>query len=73
MRPKEVSISTCREAELASTAGFQSYIRDILNALKVFYPDEYAMIEYLAQGEVDQFLEMASYDATYVEHLVGYG
>jgi hypothetical protein len=31
------------------------------------------MIEYLAKGEAAKFAEMAKYDLSYVEHLVGYG
>jgi hypothetical protein len=41
-------------------------MNDILEALRSFYPEEYAMIEYLSLKEIGKFLEMAAYDAAYV-------
>ncbi|BAM87651.1 hypothetical protein S58_16430 [Bradyrhizobium oligotrophicum S58] len=48
-------------------------MKEILSNLNAFYPDEYAMLEYLARGEVSTFKEMVGYSPEYVEHLIGYG
>jgi hypothetical protein len=72
-RPREISLITCKEAELSASADLQRYILEILDTLKLFYPDEFTMIEYLAAGDRVRFHEMADYDSAYVEHLVGYG
>jgi hypothetical protein len=72
-RPRGISIAACREAKLSATADTQGYMREILNTLKAFYPDEYDMIEYLARDEKAKFAEMANYDPAYTEHLIGYG
>ena len=72
-RPREISITACKEAEAGSTADTQRYMTEILNTLKAFYPDEHAMIEYLARAEKAKFSDMANYDPAYTEHLVGYG
>jgi hypothetical protein len=72
-RPRGVSINACNEAERDAVADFQGYMRDILDNLRSFYPDEYAMLEYLSRGDTEKFNEMAEYSSTYVEHLIGYG
>jgi hypothetical protein len=72
-RPREISLATCKEAELAASTDLQRYILEILDTLKLFYPDEFSMIEYLASADKIRFDEMAEYDVAYVEHLVGYG
>lgn len=45
----------------------------ILNVLREFYSDEYAMLEYLAAGDLETFKEFASISHYYVNHLIGYG
>ena len=58
---------------MGAAADTQGYMREILNTLKAFYPDEYDMIEYLARAERATFSEMANYNPAYTEHLIGYG
>lgn len=72
-RPREVSLLACKEAERDAVADIHGYLNEILSTLKKFYPDEHAMLEYLARGETSTFLEMYQYNPAYVEHLVGYG
>lgn len=72
-RPRSVSINACNEAERDAVADLHGYMREILENLKSFYPDEYAMLEYLARSNAATFKEMAEYSAEYVEHLRGYG
>ena len=69
-RPRTVSINACNEAERDAVADFQGYMSDILNNLRSFYPDEYAMLEYLARGDIAKFREMAEYAAEYAEHRI---
>jgi hypothetical protein len=38
-----------------------------------WYPDEYDMITFLAQGDYESFNEFASEHNSYTKHLVGYG
>jgi hypothetical protein len=72
-RPRTVSINACKEAERDAIADLQGYMREILGNLKSFYPDEYAMLEYLARGDTITFKEMAEYASEYIERLLGYG
>jgi len=72
-RPRGISIAACKDAERDSAAALKGYMDEILNTLKSFYPEEYSMVEYLAGGEQRKFAEMADYDPSYVEHLIGYG
>lgn len=72
-RPVTASFALCDRAEEAAAASMKRYVADILNSLRSFYPDEYSMLEYLANGKVENFKEMASFDPEYTEHLVGYG
>jgi hypothetical protein len=72
-RPRDVSLLSCREAELSSSSDFKRYMGEILDSLGSFYPDEFEMIEYLAEDNLAEFAELADYDTAYVEHLIGYG
>jgi hypothetical protein len=63
----------CKEAERDVGADIQGYLTEILDTLKVFYPEELDMLEYLAKDESQTFGEMASSYPEFVEHLIGYG
>lgn len=41
--------------------------------LKDWYPDEYEMLKYLSQGDLDSFNEFAHDNINFTKHLVGYG
>lgn len=49
-----------------------SYCQMVINVLHDFYKDEYTMLEYLAQGDINNFNELANDDESYVRHLLGY-
>lgn len=51
----------------------QEYIGLIVTILQQRYPDEYEMLEFLAQGDLKTFLEFVEMSQSMVEHLVGYG
>ena len=72
-RPHKVSLAACRAAEQAANSDIKSYLTEILSSLRIFYPDEYAMLEYLAGGEMVEFAALAALSESFVEHLVGYG
>jgi hypothetical protein len=72
-RPQRVSLASCKSAELDFDSDVRGYIAEILNSLRSFYPDEYTMLEYLANGEKTFFSELAEHSPAYAEHLIGYG
>lgn len=49
-----------------------NYCKMIVDVLNDSYKDEYVMLEYLAQGDIDDFNELANSDSNYVRHLLGY-
>lgn len=48
------------------------YCKMVIDVLQDFYKDEYTMLEYLAQENINEFNELASSDENYVRHLLGY-
>lgn len=48
-------------------------VRQILNVLAIWYPDEYEMIRVLAAGDPQTFVEYAEASAEFTEHMEGYG
>lgn len=51
----------------------QDYVGLVVNVLRERYPDEYNMLEYLAQGNSRTFDELVSLSSELIEHLDGYG
>ena len=45
----------------------------IVSVLRDWYPDEYDMLRFLAQGDQATFAAFAREHAIYTKHLVGYG
>ena len=50
-----------------------SYLDMIISVLRDWYPDEYDMLRFLAQGDDKTFSAFAKDNARYIKHLVGYG
>lgn len=48
-------------------------IRQILNVLAIWYPNEYELIRGLAKGDTKTFREFAELSAEFTEHMEGYG
>ena len=48
-------------------------VRQILNVLAIWYPDEYDMLRLLAHGEKQTFLDFAQSSAAFTQHVEGYG
>lgn len=49
------------------------YLEMIVEVLRDWYPDEYEMLKYLAQGDTDSFNDFAQNSNAFTKHLVGYG
>lgn len=49
------------------------YLAMIVSVLRDWYPDEYDMLRFLAQGDQSTFAEFARDHALYTKHLIGYG
>ncbi len=49
------------------------YLDMIIQVLKDWYPDEYEMLKYLANEDVETFNEFAEDNLTFTKHLIGYG
>jgi hypothetical protein len=55
------------------TKSIQDYVGLVVHVLREKYPDEYNMLEYLAQRDEKTFGELASLSNEFIEHLLGYG
>ena len=49
------------------------YLEMIVQVLRDWYPDEYEMLRFLADGDEDSFSEFAADHERYTRHLIGYG
>lgn len=49
------------------------YVKQILNILAIWYPDEYQQIIELAQGNYESVRKYIENEPEYIEHLLGYG
>jgi hypothetical protein len=59
---------------LSFNAGIgHSYCEMVIGVLAEYYADEYTMLTYLARGDEPDFELLANSDATYTQHLLGYG
>jgi hypothetical protein len=72
-RPISVSVSKCGEAERQSAGTIRGYVKEILDSLKSFYPDEYELLSYLAHNDVETFNSLVEEYPEFVDHLIGYG
>jgi hypothetical protein len=51
----------------------QEYLEMMVHVLKDWYPDEYEMLRFLAQGDIESFEAFSKDHKNYTRHLVGYG
>ncbi len=71
-RPIDVAGDELRDGEIPRDAELTFYCRHVVSELQDFYPDEYDMLEYLASGKTQDFLELSVYPE-YIRHLRAYG
>lgn len=50
-----------------------SYVESVVGLLEEQYPDEHFMLEYIGQGDSENFNSLAQHDPSLLEHLYGYG
>ncbi len=72
-RPVIVNKKIYEDVRKLSTTDTNQYLEMILQVLMDWYPDEYDMITFLAQGDTISFNEFADSHSSYTKHLVGYG
>lgn len=71
-RPADISEATLLDGEPERDAELMFYCRHVVSELAQFYPDEYRMLEWLSSGQIDLYLEFATF-SEYTKHLQDYG
>jgi hypothetical protein len=71
-RPINITVARLEKEEETRDSELVFYCRHVVSELKQFYPDEYAMLELLASGQVNDFVELAAYPE-FTKHLKAYG
>ena len=72
-RPGELTLTLLDGNRSGINRGLEKNVRQILNVLAIWYPDEYEMIRILAAGDVETFRSFAEASAEFTEHMEGYG
>lgn len=72
-RPARITKKIYEDVKEMSKIDTDQYLEMILQVLIDWYPDEYEMISYLAQGDFETFNDFAREHSSYTKHLVGYG
>lgn len=72
-RPVEVGRVQYRQARDIFDDKYGKYVQMVLEVLETHYPEEYAMLEFLALDDIDDFKAFAADSPHYTEHLIGYG
>ena len=72
-RPVQVGKVQYRQARNIFDDKYGKYVQMVLEVLETHYPEEYAMLEFLALDEIDDFKAFAADSPHYTEHLIGYG
>ena len=72
-RPGELSRDLLDGNRSAINRGLEKNVRQILNVLAIWYPDEYEMIRVLAAGDAETFRSYAEASTEFTEHMEGYG
>ena len=71
-RPFKISAQYLRQKEESRDGELIFYCRHVVSELRQFYPDEYEMLEFLASGRINDFMEFRS-APEYTRHLRDYG
>jgi hypothetical protein len=72
-RPARVDKALYEKIKKKFTDNSSHYLDMVVQVLKDWYPDEYEMLKYLAQGDKETFNEFAVDNSNFTKHLVGYG
>jgi hypothetical protein len=72
-RPGEMSTGLFDQHRAAIALMLERNVRQILNVLAIWYPEEYEMVRMLAHEERVSFREFAEASAEFTQHVEGYG
>jgi hypothetical protein len=72
-RPGEMTTALFEKQRASIALMLERNVRQILNVLAIWYPEEYEMIRMLAHGERASFKEFAEASAEFTQHVEGYG
>ncbi len=72
-RPQKIDKALYQQAKVEFQIGAQEYLEMMVHVLRDWYPDEYEMLRFLAQGDMESFNDFSADHANYTRHLVGYG
>jgi len=72
-RPITVDKALYNKAKEEFSAHSKEYLDMMIHVLAEWYPDEYDMLCYLAQGDMKNFNLFAADHTSYTRHLIGYG
>lgn len=72
-RPVIVDKALYEKAKKRFVGHSAHYLEMIVEVLRQWYPDEYEMLKFLAQDDLDSFHAFAHDNSAFVKHLVGYG
>jgi hypothetical protein len=72
-RPIDVSNRLLDEAISEFGGQLDTYLRDILDNLREFYPDEFSLLERIVSGDLIEISEYGNNAPELIDHLIGYG
>ncbi|EIU4421134.1 ATP-binding protein [Pseudomonas aeruginosa] len=72
-RPLIIDKSVYNQAKNDFREQSKEYLEMMIQVLCEWYPDEYEMLCFLAQGDMESFNSFASAHSSYTRHLIGYG
>jgi len=72
-RPAQVDRALYNKAKTEFDLAATEYLEMMIHVLRDWYPDEYDMLRFLAQGDMDSFQQFATQSPILTRHLIGYG
>lgn len=72
-RPGRLTTALLLQHKKHIALSLEKIVRQVLNVLAIWYPDEYELVADLARGERQSFLEFANLSAEFTQHMEGYG
>jgi hypothetical protein len=73
VRPGQITAALYEKERSHIAVALEKNVKQILNVLAIWYPDEFEMIRLLARGDRSTFLTYAIESAAFTEHVEGYG
>lgn len=72
-RPRQVNAKLLEDAEIQFRGQLNSYLSEILKNLNQFYPEECNLLRAIANDQLTEIKEFATYTPDLIDHLLGYG